>query len=533
MGFFVSISIESAIKMNYNIRYTIGKLKMDRKISGKYAIPKDILALKPRGKEIKKIGGHYYVYDVKHVKAPNAQGNDVRWRTKSGKCIGKIEPGIGFVPNSGPDEETTVVEFSQYHLPLSVTSGVLDRLKKSFNPMEATEIYLIALMDYVNGYTCIRDFRDTFGQSYLSLVYPGVSMTDEHISELLDGLGRKTGRADGFVQGLIDSSKRIAVDGHVIQSESECNSLTDFGNKYCRLAAPQINLLCAYDIDSNSPVYADIFEGGLVDSKSVGDMLSRFVFNDKLFIVDSGFYSKDNLSRFTENGCHYIIPFRQNFTECREMTSNLEFQGDFIYRTSSKTGTEIKYRVKMSYDHMTVLFRDENENLNDRIAYRSLLEAGTDGYTKEEFEEKKELFGVIVLRTDMTDKTPEEIYRDYKKRWKIETYYNHLKNYQGFRSLHQCSYYVLRGLSFISLIEGMIHSELTRRKNATKLSALSERELLVKLAFAKAKKEGGVWMVCNAKKKVQEIYEAFSVTMPASIDVVPYGKDSGEEKLST
>lgn len=497
--------------------------------NGKYAIPKEILAFKPKGKEVKKIRGHFYVYDVKHVKAPNKKGTDIRWRTRSGKCIGRIEPGIGFISNSGPDEETTVVEFSQYHLPLTVTSDVLDSLKKSFGPMEATEIYLLALMDYVNGYTCIRDFRDTFEQSYLSLEYPGVSMADEHISDLLDGLGRKTGRVDGFVQRLIDSSERIAVDGHVIQSESECNSLADFGNKYCKLASPQMNLLCAYDIDSGSPVYADIFEGGLVDSKSVDDMLSRFKFRNKLFIVDSGFYSKDNLLKFTENGCHYIIPLRQNFTECREMTSDLSFQDDFIYRTSSKTGTEIKYRVKKDGDHVTILFRDENENLNDRIAYRSLLDAGTEGYTKEEFEEKKGLFGVIVLRSDMMDKTAEKIYNDYKKRWGIETYYNHLKNYQGFRSLHQCSYYVLRGLSFISLIEGMIHSELCKKKNATKLRALSEKELLVRLTFAKAKKEGGVWMVCNAKKKVQEAYAAFSLTMPSSIDVVPYGKDAKKD----
>lgn len=506
---------------------------MNSRKSGKYAIPKEILALKPKGKEIKAIGGHYYVYDVKHVKVPDAQGAGTKWKTRSGKCIGKIEPGIGFVSNSGPDEKITVVEFSQYHLPLTVTSGVLDSLKTSFGPMEGTEIYLLALMDYVNGYTYIRDFQDTFEQSYLSLEYPGISMTDEHISDLLDGLGRRTGKADGFIQGLIDSSKRIAVDGHVIQSESECNSLADLGNKYCKPSSPQMSLLCAYDIDSGSPVYADIFEGGLVDSKSVEDMLSRYAFRNKLFVVDTGFHSKDNLSKFTENGCHYIIPLRQNFTECREMTSDLEFQGDFIYKTSSKTGTEIKYKAKKDGGHVTILFRDESENLNDRVAYRSLLDAGTDGYTKEEFEAKKDLFGVIVIRSDMKDRTAEEIYDDYKKRWGIETYYNHLKNYQGFKSLHQCSYYILRGLSFISLIEGMIHSELCARKKETKLKALSEKELLVRLAFAKAKKEGGAWMVCNAKKKVQEAYSAFSLTMPSSIIEVPYGKEDKKDKLST
>ncbi|MDD6241313.1 MAG: transposase [Eubacteriales bacterium] len=481
-----------------------------------YTTPENVRRYRPKGGVIKKIRNSYYVYSEKHIKDEKTG----KWKIKSGKIMGKIIPGVGFVASGTPDEETTVVDYGSYHLAFMAGEIVLEELKKYFSLDRALFLYTMAVIDYVNGYTCQRDMEDSYQQSYLSVVYPSAKMTGNSVATVLDDIGRKTETPDAYIQSLIDASKEIAVDGHCIATESKRNSLADHGTKYSKFGSMQMNLLCAYDIDSDSPVYADIFEGGLVDSKSVKDMLERYTFRDKIFVADAGFYSNDNLKLFGGNGCHYIIPLRMNFTETKEAVKNLDLRNEFAFRKSSESGTVIRWKETVKEGCRIIVFRDEQENLNDRLSYNAELEKGTAGYSQEEFQRLKDLFGVIVLKTDIMDANAEMIYGKYKKRWRIETYCDHLKNETQFRSIGESDYYTLRGLSFVSLLEGRIHSELMRKKNAShQLRPMSAKELLIKANFLKAKKEGGIWRIANAKKKAMEIFQGLDIDVPTTISV--------------
>ena len=58
-------------------------------------IPEDVNKYRPGPcTEIKLIGGHYYVYMYNAVQLPSG-----KWGKKTGKSIGKIIPGTGFIPN--------------------------------------------------------------------------------------------------------------------------------------------------------------------------------------------------------------------------------------------------------------------------------------------------------------------------------------------------------------------------------------------------------------------------------------------------
>ena len=87
----------------------------------------------------------------------------------------------------------------------------------------------------------------------------------------------------------------------------------------------------------------------------------------------------------------------------------------------------------------------------DRVDYLKNLEAGKKGFSKENFEKVKEYFGMIVLETNLS-KSAEEIFNYYKKRWKIETFFNFFKNKINFESLNESDYYQMQGLSFICLL---------------------------------------------------------------------------------
>ena len=59
------------------------------------SIPEEIKQYRPGPcTEVKLINGHYYVYMYQSVRLPSG-----RWGKKTGKSIGTIIPGTGFIPN--------------------------------------------------------------------------------------------------------------------------------------------------------------------------------------------------------------------------------------------------------------------------------------------------------------------------------------------------------------------------------------------------------------------------------------------------
>lgn len=64
-------------------------------MADRYAVPKEIGDVRPEGTTVKAISGRYYVYVQSCVK-----GTDGRWRTKSGRYVGKLDSERGFVPNA-------------------------------------------------------------------------------------------------------------------------------------------------------------------------------------------------------------------------------------------------------------------------------------------------------------------------------------------------------------------------------------------------------------------------------------------------
>jgi len=80
-------------------------------MAGKYAVPQEVRAMKPKGTMVNKIPGGYYVYEHRSVRDESG-----RRRTKMGTCIGKIDRALGFVPNSNAlaDEQVTCLDFGEW-----------------------------------------------------------------------------------------------------------------------------------------------------------------------------------------------------------------------------------------------------------------------------------------------------------------------------------------------------------------------------------------------------------------------------------
>lgn len=480
---------------------------------GKYSVPENIRKLKPVGSIVKVIHNKYYVYKVKGIKRQS--GN---WGCTSGTLIGYIDEQKGFIPNNNYalSEEVTVLEYGQYAVVENNSKEVIKKLLEYFNPIDAYRIYMMAIVFVVNEYVPLTNIETYIEQSYLSIKHKTIKMTYHNINKLLDALGRRQGKVIEFEQSLINEcSKEIAIDGHSIKSSSHENDLSEKGNKFNIFQDMQFNVLMAYDINTNKPILSKIYAGSLLDKISIHDVLEIHNFENVLFIIDRGFYSKENIELFSKNNNKYIIPLSPNIKEYKEITKDMKLTNVFVYEKGNKI-TTIEYKeVKINEDTKVIIYRDLSQNAIEKGNYLKNIELKPEKYSKETFEKIKELFGVIVIQTNMNEDA-EEVYKMYKKRWKIETFFNNFKNKIDINAIGLSDFYTMQGMSFIMLIVGLIYEEV--KKATQNIKGKSLDNILLESKFIKLCKRKNTWEATNCRKNLQEIMEKLNIDLANPLD---------------
>lgn len=487
-------------------------------------IPEEIGRFRPGPcTEIKYINGHYYVYMYRSVRLPSG-----KWGKKTGRSIGTIIPGKGFIPNknyglyTGEEsaDEITILEYGQYALLESVAASVKADLERHFPLDRAEQIFAYASILFANGFTHLDQIQSYYEQSWLSQEYKDFTfrMGKTALGTLLDELGRRTKRVTAYEQSAVDHSSAIAIDGHAIRSCSEENDLAESGYKFRKLGEDQVNLLMGYDTVSKMPLFARMYRGSCNDKSTIEDLTSLLAFSGVLFIVDRGFYSRKNLDRFSENENTFIIPVPANTDVFRIAMENPVYTDSFYYRAGKKHA-RIEYREWSVSDTESVyVFRDINENEKCRFNYLHSMELGKSGYTQEGFEKSKELFGVYVFQSN-SGLMPEEIFAAYKKRWGIETFYQYLKNRGDYNDLMLQDYYKEQGFSFIMLVAGQIHQKMIAAVKTLNDSTISTHDVLLAARCMKMERRGNVWNLKNTKKKDLELFRKLGFEPQLSVAV--------------
>ena len=341
-----------------------------------------------------------------------------------------------------------------------LTKDILDKLKTCFLSERATQIYSYAMILCANGFVHIDQIDDFYQESFLSVMYRNYAfkMGYTALTNLLHDLGLRGNPVKAFEQSLINnSSKNIAIDGHVIRSCSGENDLAEPGYKMNLLKASQVNLLIAYDIKNKIPLMYRTYRGSSVDKSSVLEFLRSRSFTDTKFIVDRGFYSDSVLSLMSENRNCYIIPVPSNNKHFRRIKKTLAYtSGEFVYKSGKKDCARIVYyEEQIDENTRIIVYKDEDENNSKRKSYKQMIDLGENNYTQEKYEKYCNWWGVYFLQTT-TDGTAAEVYSDYKARWSIETFNNYIKNDADFNDLKIQDYYVDHGFDFIMLVNFIV-----------------------------------------------------------------------------
>ena len=146
----------------------------------------------------------------------------------------------------------------------------------------------------------------------------------------------------------------------------------------------------------------------------------------------------------------------------------------------------------------------------ERQTYIRKMTAGEKGYTQDGLLECEKDFGLFLLETNDLEKTAQEVFRDYKSRWGIETFYNYIDNTLDFNALYQKDYCSTQGLGFIVHVSGMIFHDL-QRKLAEK--GLSVKDTLFTLKGLKVIKERSRYTVRNDNKQRRQLCEKLGLNL--------------------
>lgn len=331
------------------------------------------------------------------------------------------------------------------------------------------------------------------------------------ISGLLHELGSRGGPVRSFEQALIDGcSGNVAIDGHVVRSCSEENDLAAPDYKMNEFKASQINILISYDTKMHIPLMYHTYRGSNVDKKNGLDFVASRSLKNTKFVGDRGFYSAKMISLMSRDGNTYILALPSNNKNFKRIKKTLSFSsGESIYKGDSRNSARIVYHEEKIDDEKRVLvFMDEDENNTKRKSYMRLIGLGEDGYTKENFDRFSHWWGVYFLETNSPNPAP-TIFSDYKARWSIETYNNHIKNDANFRNLMFQGYYEEQWFNFIMLVTGLIHSKLIDAVRSLEDNSISIFDILLKAGHLRMVKDSkGEWSLQNTRTEDLQLLEA-------------------------
>ena len=539
---------------------------------GKFAVPPEIRALKPKDPPcmVKPSKNGYYVCERLRIPDPNHPG---KMKNASGKTIGHIYNGK-YVPLDSEisdlyAEDPDNLDYGAYAIAVTCSKDVLPRLKRFFSEKDAVNIYVLSIIYFVNHYVPARDIRELYIQSILCKWYPQATLSENTVGAFIESLGRHNKRRRSVEQSLIeDGSGCYNIDGHVMLCVSSNNELADYGAKYETLGDMQANFMMVFDAKHKRAVSCEAFEGGIPDKLAVKDTFVAHHFSKSRFRIDSGFYSEENMGIYRANECVFTIPVPGTTALRKTAMRHLAFTGSFVHERKDKHGKTVyssiqymEYTVtgleeiaerdaqedaaaanaelakqakegekprkvypkkvtKSQYPtDRSIVYRDQL--MHDRLYfdYANLIGDGT--HTEEKLAKYDPGFGIILLRTNDPNTTPEEAYVEYKDRWPIETYYNYVKNTVEFKALHEENYYTQQGIGFLIIIESLIQAEVAKLIKDATLPYIHNMSLDEMVRIAGRQKVAlhidNTWHSNVMKGKISDMFEYMGVNVKEDI----------------
>ena len=389
------------------------------------------------GKEIKMIGGRYYLtsYEYRTV--------DGRRKKVSTGTLGTITP-EGLIPSCKKGQTirsqvTAPLEYGASFLLESLGNDILSNLNETFSSKLSNQIFEMAKIGLVSP-SPFKRMELIYSNSYDSRLRPNLPLSPSTITSVLNEIGSNREAQLNFMRKYYDGTEFIIFDGTRLVS----HSLGEKGYNHCNIDDPQMNLQYCFSLrPEKKPIYFKGFTGDKTDISILKTCIRESGLNNMIFIADKGYYSGSNAEELTKNGISYIMPVKRcdkriDYASI-DMSSMDGFDGFFsfqsrpiFYKTIQRAsaagakGTDAKGETEEPKPSETIVLYFDQKMRGKEIMDST---CGKDGGIDDLKERKFRSMGTIALATTIKEeKTPKEIYEIYKERELIEDANDAYKN---------------------------------------------------------------------------------------------------------
>lgn len=433
-------------------------------------VPKEILAIeRPKSTRVKAFGNRYLV-----IKRTSKIKNGKPYPVELG-TIGEIIDGKYVEIRKEPRKRMNQVDIKSYG-PYALFNKVCFELFKDlaavFDIDTAKRIYVIAMMRAIDRKITNQEIAFTYAQSFLSEIFPDLSLSDNTVSKLLVKIGQEYRYIHKFIELRTKQfeGKTQVIDGTLVDNNSTENNFSEFSRKAKTKGSKELTLVYSFDIVSKEPVAMKTYPGNMLDSRSIDDFLTSFDVKKGLIVMDKGFYTKANIEKFKEkNSLSYIIPLKNSAKILKDLNIFNK-----ITNLLKKQDEGILYHKEMKDDNTYLYaFKNVKSEYEQKLGYMISNEK-KDTFDKQKYLEKVDKFGTIVLESNI-DLSPLEVYLAYSKRWEIETMFKMMKEIISLDTVNVHSDYSVIATEFINYISVVMSQKVKQVLRTTKIEPKAKK----------------------------------------------------------
>ena len=443
-------------------------------------VPEDIRKVKRPAHTVvaaqaNKSGTRYYVREIKGT----AKNEGRSWNVY-GSVIGEIVDGKYVErPVLGPKEpdEVDMQTWALETVVKGLTADILDDLRKVYDEKTAETLYSIAMLRVRRPGIKDSRLRCDYRESILASTYPGLPMSRNKVSDLLEELGLHYIEIRRFLDlrvARLAPGSLTAVDGTLIGDNSTVNSLSDLSRKAKVRGGKEISVLYAYDIEKKEPVCFSVYKGNMMDSKAYSNFIEENDLHDAVLVGDKAFTAESARKEFSDpvRKLHYLFPIRRN----SEAIARLDLYG---YDSVLKTYDGVSYVKRHDEKNKAwyYSFRDANRSASEEMDYLEKARKSKKGLDQDGLAKMMKRAGTIIYRSDL-DMDAEEAYDAYKRRWMIEQMFHIYKQIEELDETRVQADASVIGSYFISFISTIMTCRLIDR--------LDSAGVLEKMTFSDA-----------------------------------------------
>lgn len=335
---------------------------------------------------------------------------------KTSTYIGKLDREKGLIKSSHPVKSLitprNVYRYGDALLLHKSLEPLVQLLKNAFED-SWEEIYAMALVR-VMGYVPLKRVKARWEKLYNPM---GINphLDAKHLSDVLKHIGMNRKAQDTVFRALMKSCS-YAYDLSFVFTRSNIN-IADLGYNSQNQYIPQVNLVLLSSVDLHLPTMVRVVPGSIKDVSTLKTSIADLVLSGITLILDTGFFSEDNIQGMLASKLNFIVPARRNsklYDEAGKLNGHFFFRKCLIKCSKAALGNRQLY-----------LFEDAKLKEEEEATLYGRLDEKKIG--KDEFDEGLLKAGKILMVSSIDDEE-KKVFDMYKGREEVEQHFDTFKN---------------------------------------------------------------------------------------------------------